>query len=78
MIKLKTLLYLIPRYQLIEVTYNRINKQQIKQTVIKEDLIQETYILKYIVTSIQAVQDILYINCEERRKNIEKRVFKGC
>lgn len=78
MIKLKTLLYLIPRYQLIEVTYNRINEPQIKETAIKEDLIQETYILKYIVTSIQAVQDILYINCEERRKNIEKRVFKGC
>ena len=31
MIKLKTLLYLIPRYQLIEVTYNRINKPQIKE-----------------------------------------------
>lgn len=78
MIKLKTLLYLIPRYQLIEVTYNRINEPQIKETAIKEDLIQETYILKYIVTSIQAVQDIMYINCEERRENNGKRVFKGC
>jgi hypothetical protein len=67
MIKLKTLLYLIPRSQLIEVTYNRINEPQMKEVDIKEGLIQETYILKYIVTSIQAVQGILYINCEERR-----------
>ena len=68
MIKLKTLLYLIPRYQLIEVEYNRINKPQIKETAIKEDLIQETYILNYIVTSIQVLQGILQISCEERRK----------
>lgn len=69
MIKLKTLLYLIPNYQLIEVTYNRKNKAQIKSTSIKDDLIEETYILNYIVTSISSLNDILYVTCEERRKH---------
>ena len=68
MIKLKTLLYLIPKYQVIEVTYNRKNKAKIQSTAIKEDLIEEPYILNYIVTSISSLNDILYITCEERKK----------
>nr|DAT93970.1 MAG TPA: hypothetical protein [Caudoviricetes sp.] len=70
MIKLKTLLYLIPRYQLIEVTYYRRDKPQIQETAIKEDLMQKSYVSDYVVTSVQAqaLQGILYIKCEERRK----------
>lgn len=68
MIKLKTLLYLIPNYQLIEVTYHRKNKAQIQSTAIKYDLIEKPYILNYIVTSISSLNDILYVTCEERKK----------
>lgn len=70
MLKLKTLLYMIPRYQLIEVTYHRKDKPQIRETAIKEDLMQESYVSDYVVTSVhaQALQGILYIKCEERMK----------
>ena len=67
MLKLKTLLYLIPSDQLIQVSYIRKNKPKIQETAIKEDLIQEPYVTNYIVTSVYSSQQILYINCEERR-----------
>lgn len=67
MIRLKTLLYLIPTYQLIQVTYKRKYKPLIHETVIKDDLIQQSYITNYIVTSVSSLKDILYINCEERK-----------
>ena len=69
MIKLKTLLYLIPNYQLIDVTYNRKNKAKIHSTAIKDDLIEEPCIINYIVTSIRSLNDILYVTCEERKKH---------
>lgn len=72
MLKLKTLLYLMPTYQLIQVSYNRKNKPKIQETAIKEDLIKEAYVTNYIVTTVYSSQNILYINCEERRKQCEK------
>lgn len=69
MLKLKTLLYLIRRYQLLEVTYHRKDKPMIQETAIKEDLVQENYVSNYIVTSIYVSQGILVISCEERRKS---------
>lgn len=68
MLKLKTLLYLIPTYQLVQIAYKRKYKPLIYETAIKDDLIQQSYIKNYIVTSVSSSKDILYINCEERRK----------
>lgn len=75
MLKLKTLLYLVPTYQLIQVTYHCKNKPLIQESAIKEDLLQKSYVASYIVTSLYSSQNILYINCEERRKH-EKKIFK--
>lgn len=67
MLKLKTFLYLVPTYQLIQVTYIRRDKPEIQETAIKADLIQEPYVTNYIVTSVYSLQNTLYIGCEERR-----------
>lgn len=68
MINLKTLLYLVPTYELIQLTYHRKNKPAIEETAIKDDLIKESYVMDYIVTSVYSSKNILHINCEERRK----------
>lgn len=68
MLKLKTLLYTIPTYQLIHVTYNHKNAPVIQESAIKDDLMKEPYVANYNVTSVYSSQNILCIYCEERRK----------
>lgn len=74
MIKLKTLLYLIPTYQIIQVSFKRKYKPLICETAIKDDLIQLPHITNFIVTSVSSSNDILYINCEERRKTCKGNI----
>lgn len=68
LLKLKTLLYTIPKYQLIHVTYNHKNAPVIQESAIKADLMKEPYVANYNVTSVYSSQNILRIYCEERRK----------
>lgn len=68
MLKLKTLLYTVPTYQLIEVTYNHKNAPMIQESAIKDDLMREPYVANYNVTSVFSSHNILHIECEERRK----------